>query len=120
LGRYIAVGQARDDGHLLVRGDERRAACGHAARLAGFVTWEIDAETLRIVYDTGLAHLFGLDPGQVAESLVDFVARIHPDDLEPTLEALKAAKVPGAATSPNSGWAAKRRAGAGFVVQARG
>jgi PAS domain S-box-containing protein len=95
-----------------------------AARLAGFVTWEIDAETLRIVYDTGLAHLFGLEPGQVAESIVDFVARIHPDDLEPTLEALKAAKVPGGryfavfrVGSEATGWRWLRGAGEGVATR---
>ncbi len=72
---------------------DRRAAL--ASRIAGFVTWEIDAETLRIVYDTGLAALFGLDPDHPVENVVDFAARIHPEDLEPTLEALRGAKVPG-------------------------
>lgn len=100
---------------------ERRAAL--ASRLAGFVTWEIDAETLRIVYDTGLAALFGLDPDQPSEHLVDFVARIHPDDLEPTLEALKAAKEPGGryfaefrVGSEETGWRWLRGSGEGVAT----
>ena len=72
---------------------ERRAAL--ASRLAGLVTWEIDAETSQVTYDTGLAPLLGLGPRQQAAFVTDFGAAIHPDDLASTVAALEAAKVPG-------------------------
>jgi PAS domain-containing protein len=100
---------------------EQRAAL--ASRLAGFVTWEIDAQTLRIVYDTGLASLFGLDTVRPPTNVADFVARIHPDDLEPTLEALREAKVPGGryfaefrVGSETTGWRWLRGSGEGVAT----
>ena len=44
--------QARRISRAAVNAEQRAAL---ASRIAGFVTWEIDAETLEIVYDTGLA-----------------------------------------------------------------
>ncbi len=89
----IQDGYVRKLPRSLAAAAQRRALL--ASRIAGFVTWEIDAETLGITYDTGLAAMFGLDPSFVATSVADFAVRIHPDDLEPTLTALKDAKVPG-------------------------
>ena len=82
---------------------ERRAAI--ASRIAGFVTWEIDVETMAIVYDTGLAAMFGLSPGEAAESVADFAAHIHPDDVAAAEAAL------GEATRPEGRYFAEFRVG---------
>ena len=83
--------QARRISRAAVNAEQRAAL---ASRIAGFVTWEIDAETLEIVYDTGLASMFGVAPGDTAECVADFASHIHPDDHDTVLAALEAAKIP--------------------------
>jgi two-component sensor histidine kinase len=94
-----------------------------AARIAGFVTWEIDAETLAIVYDTGLAPMFGLSPGDTADCVADFAAHIHPDDRETVLTAMEDAKAPGGryfaefrVGSEEAGWRWLRGSGEGVAT----
>lgn len=72
---------------------ERRAA--FAARIGGLFTWEIDAESGDIIYEDGLAELFGLPDNLRPQNMAPFVGQIHSDDVEQVLATFDAAKTPG-------------------------
>ncbi|TNC49551.1 PAS domain S-box protein [Rubellimicrobium rubrum] len=100
---------------------ERRATL--ASRIAGFVTWEIDAETTEVIYETGLATMFGMPAGRAARRVDDFGTCIHPEDLPATMAALASAKVPGGryeaefrVGSPEAGWRWLRGCGEGVAT----
>lgn len=109
------------------RAQERAAAMEHravlASRIADFVTWEIDAETSQVTYDTGLASLFGMAPGQKATCVDDFAACIHPDDIDRPRASLERARVPGGryfaefrVGSEEAGWRWLRGCGEGVAT----
>lgn len=75
------------------RSGERRAA--FAARIGGLVSWEIDAETGAIVAESGLPGLFGLDPANPPANMGDYVASVHPADVESTMLEFDKARVVG-------------------------
>ena len=68
-----------------------------ALRAGGLASWEVEADTGRILTDEGLAKMFGLPPGEADGTMWPFIARIHPEDRDRVLAEFMPAAAAGGA-----------------------
>ena len=72
---------------------QARIAASH--ELAPIGTWEWDVREDRLTWSDELCAIYGLSPGSHEPSFRDFLARVHPDDREHVLEAIRRAREDG-------------------------
>lgn len=102
----------------------RRAA--FAAKIGGLISWEIDAESDRIIAEEGLPRLFGLaEAGSPPSHISAYASCLHPDDLPATVTELDKARVVGGRYSAEfrvrsgTGWRWLRGCGEGLEVEGK-
>jgi PAS domain S-box-containing protein len=65
-----------------VAADHWARVMDEAERIAGFGVWEWDVTSGRVAWSDQLHRIYGLEPGEFAGTVDDFVSRLHPDDRE--------------------------------------
>jgi PAS domain S-box-containing protein len=78
LAHFLALAWQRRRGALALAEGEARMRAALEASGTGTFRWDI--KTNALVWDDSLDRLFGLKPGQTAQSLGQFLAMVHPED----------------------------------------
>ncbi|MGG5817495.1 CheR family methyltransferase [Falsiroseomonas sp. HW251] len=98
-GRLLGIHGVNVDITALRRAEDERAAANARASLAmragDLVSWEVEAETGRLLGDAGLAELFGVPADELDGTMAPFVGRVHPEDRDAVLAAFEPARTAG-------------------------